>query len=149
MVRKHWLRGPRRTVGTMHNPQAEGNEFFVCDFCHHHWAEDRPMVEGHKGALICSRCLEAGYAEVVYSQSGVQGTAGDVHPRAGAGPWCTMCLERRAELYWQSPITDTLCCRRCLKQSAGVLERDPDFGWKRPTAPAGVEVAPDGDDDDE
>lgn len=109
----------------MHDPNAQGNDFFKCDFCHKPWAEERPMVEGHKGSLICGQCLSAAYVEVVHAG------LGEEHRKS----LCTMCLEARDERKWASPLTDTVACMRCVKQSAGVLERDEDHAWKRPAAP--------------
>ncbi len=118
----------------MHDTNAEGNEFFKCDFCHSPWAEDRPMVEGHQGSLICSRCLSAAYVEVVHMAGGVK--------RLGAK--CVMCLEERQEPQWQSPLVETaFICKRCVKQSTGTLEHDEESGWKRPAPPAGARAVPD------
>ena len=107
----------------MHDKDSEGNEFFKCDFCHSGWAEDRPMVEGHQGALVCSRCLTASYSEVVHAGAGTEHLAAK----------CTMCLETREDPKWQSPLHEgVLICRRCIKQSAGVLEKDEEQTWRRP-----------------
>jgi hypothetical protein len=111
----------------MHDPTAEGVEFFKCDFCRKPWAEDRPMVEGHQGHLVCARCLTTAYLDVVHLGGG--------HDLAKSG--CTMCLEQRPEQHWASPLfPDARICRRCIKQSATTLEKDPDSGWRRP-APQG------------
>ncbi len=109
----------------MHDESTTGNGFFKCDFCAQPWADDRPMVEGHQGSLICSKCLTASYAEIVHMGLGV------LQPNEK----CVLCLEVREEPLWLSPLRDARACKRCIKQSAGVLERDPEFGWKRPTAP--------------
>lgn len=124
----------------MHNPAGEGNAFFVCDFCRRHWEEDRPMVEGHRGALICARCLTPAYVELVHHSGG----------EAARGRHCTMCLEDRDQGEWESPMfPEARICLRCVKQAAGVLARDPDSGWKKPDPPADVPVTPDDDDLDD
>ena len=121
----------------MHNPAAQGNEYFVCDFCRRPWADDRPMVEGHKGSLICGSCLTPAYAEIVHLHQGT----------LLASTACTMCLEHRDEPQWQSPLhPEAHICRRCLKQAAGVLCRDADSGWQKPLPPSGT--APTSDEDD-
>lgn len=131
----------------MHDPNASGTDFFVCDYCRKPWAEDRPMVEGHKGSLVCGSCLRVAYAEALLSKQGVMGQRGPVYPSAGEGPWCAMCLERRSELYWASPIhEEALICSRCIRQSATTLSRDADSGWSKPVGV--VEPSPDDDDDE-
>lgn len=108
----------------MHNTDADGNEFFLCDFCHSPWSEDRPMVEGHRGSLICARCLTVAYRSVLLAGEGEPGE-------------CTLCLQYREEPCWTSPLEDPThgaarACGRCIAQSARVLEKDPDSGWKAP-----------------
>lgn len=81
------------------------------------------MVEGHQGSLICDRCLTIAYTELVLAESGT----------APAGATCTMCLEERAEIAWQSPMyVEAVACRRCVKQAAGRLHKDPDWDWTKP-----------------
>lgn len=133
----------------MHDSSAQGNDFFKCDFCRRGWSDDRPMVEGHKGSLICAACLTVACAEVLIGKQGEMGVRGPVHPASGEGPWCTLCLERRAQLYWASPMhPEVKACTRCIRQSASVLEKDPDFNWKRPRAEGETEPPADADDDD-
>jgi hypothetical protein len=113
----------------MHNTAAEGNDYFVCDFCRRPWRDDRPMVEGHRGALICAPCLTVAYTELVHLHMGAE----------RAKSLCTMCLEHRDQPQWESPLfPESHACVRCVRQAAGVMSKDPESGWKRPEAPAGV-----------
>lgn len=109
----------------MHDPNAEGNAYFKCDYCRSPWSEDRPMVEGHKGSLICAPCLTVGYAQVVVHQNGV--------PPGDHGA-CTLCLMHKdAEPHWSSPIDESvLACHECLVRAAVTLDKDPDFDWAIP-----------------
>ncbi|MBY0307762.1 MAG: ClpX C4-type zinc finger protein [Phycisphaerales bacterium] len=114
----------------MHNTDADGNEFFICDFCRRPWAEERPMVEGHRGSLICAPCLTVAYTELVHLHLGAE----------RAGTVCTMCLENRSQPQWESPLfAEAHACVRCVRQAAGVLSKDPESGWKRPEPARGVE----------
>jgi hypothetical protein len=111
----------------MHRPGADpenmGPDDFLCDFCGRGWAEDRPMVEGHRGSLICGRCLTVAYTEAV--------THGLRSATSGAA--CTLCLEPRDGPAWASPgRPEAVACLRCIKQSAGVLTKDPEANWRRP-----------------
>lgn len=95
---------------------------FLCDFCGQAWAEDRPMVEGHRGSCICGGCLALAYRHLVLADG------------AGSGPTtCTLCLEARDDPAWRPDAGGgAAACRRCVRQSAAVLQKDPDSGWRRP-----------------
>jgi hypothetical protein len=103
-----------------------------CDYCQREWTEDVPMVEGHRGSCICGRCLTLAYSEVVVDDSG----------SAADGYACRLCretgqdreaLSRGDEHGWASPMEPEVCiCRRCIKQAAGALVKDPGSGWKKP-----------------
>ena len=55
---------------------------------------------------------------------------------------CPMCLEdeadrealgRAGEPGWQSPLhPEAVLCRRCIDLAARQLEKDEDYGWRRP-----------------
>lgn len=113
----------------MNKPDEHGNLIFCCDFCGSAWDDHRPMVEGHRGSLICGNCLSIAYMELVHLDTGV------TPPREQA---CVLCLENGREgLHWVSPLNESvIACRRCIKQSAGVLHKDPDIPWKKPPDPS-------------
>ncbi|GAB4545751.1 MAG: hypothetical protein Tsb0013_03860 [Phycisphaerales bacterium] len=95
---------------------------FLCDFCGRAWNGAFPMVEGHRGSLICGNCLTVAYTEVVLH-------ACDSAP---AGATCTMCLEERDDPMWASPVREAYSCRRCLRQGGTRLHKDPDWDWTKP-----------------
>jgi len=110
----------------MHDPKSRGDAFFKCDFCRCGWSEDRPMVEGHRGSLICAKCLSVAWAELVQ-----EGAGEDRKPDES----CRLCLEPRDGKVWRSPIDEAaIVCVRCVKQSAGVLHKDKESEWTKPTA---------------
>lgn len=112
----------------MHDASAQGNDFFKCDFCLSGWSEDRPMVEGHRGSLICVRCLTLAYTQVVVHD------AGEAPP---GGTTCALCLEERSQKHWHSPLRETAwACERCIRQAAQMLEKDPESSWTRPSRTA-------------
>jgi hypothetical protein len=56
---------------------------------------------------------------------------------------CVLCLEMRSEPSWHMPSTPgalpvgestPYACRRCVRQSAAVLQKVTEFGWRKPTA---------------
>ncbi len=110
----------------MHDNDAEGNEFFKCDFCRSAWSEDRQMVEGHKGSLICGPCLSVAFAEVVIN-------GGGTGPRDGVG--CALCLQTNQIEHWLSPLDDSIvACRECIERGARTMEKDPDTDWTPPSS---------------
>lgn len=113
----------------MQHTDKDGNLTFLCDFCHQPWDDDRPMVEGHRGSLICANCLSIAYTEMVHLKLG--------SPVESDTP-CLLCLEHgRDDPHWRSPVVeDAIACKRCLKQSAGVLQKDPDYNWQKPRDPS-------------
>jgi hypothetical protein len=106
---------------------------FLCDFCGRAWDGESPIVEGHRGSLICGDCLAAAYRALVL----------DSQNSAPAGYQCRLCLESRPDQGWVSPAPsrpagDTAeapaaACARCIRQSAAVLAKDKDYHWQRPT----------------
>lgn len=108
------------------DPEQMGPEDFICDFCHQTWAEDRPMVEGHKGSLICGRCVTLSHAAVIHHESG---------ELPGDHDACTTCLmHKHGEPHWRSPATDAMICRECVLRSGLMLVKDPDTDWQPPAA---------------
>lgn len=123
----------------MHRPGADPDNMapsdFICDFCGRAWDGAFPVVEGHRGSLICGDCVAAAYRAVVLGQQN----------SAPAGYQCRLCLETRPDPGWIGPWQDgpapegsppgpAAACKRCINQSAGVLSKDKDLGWKRPVA---------------
>lgn len=109
----------------MHDNDADGNAFFKCDFCQVPWDQERPMVEGHRGSLICGNCLSLAYREVVAGESGVG-------PEAGVG--CALCLQTNDVTHWQSPVDESVVvCHECIARSAKLLDKDADFAWSIPS----------------
>ena len=109
------------------NPDNMRPTDFLCDFCGKEWDGESPVVEGHKGSLICGDCLAAAYRELALKDGGA-GTG-----TAAAGYTCVMCLEQRKEPGWAG-ATGAVVCRRCARQSAAVLAKDKDYSWIKPTA---------------
>lgn len=119
----------------MHETKPDGTVIASrCDFCRAVYADydsqtfaESPMIEGHQGSLICLKCLSAAYTDLVLAGGGTE----------HQGKKCTMCLEERKQVEWESPLhPEARVCLRCLKQAATALEKDPESGWKRPAAAA-------------
>lgn len=100
-----------------------------CDFCGTDWdpydENGLPMIEGHKGSVICLRCVED-------SLAGVQEAEGEYR--------CTMCIRDdipESLPRWQHPSptpsdglnADATICRKCINQAAQRLHKDPDIDW--------------------
>lgn len=120
----------------MHDSSASGNDFFKCDFCRLPWADDRPMIEGHRGSLICAPCLTRACQTLRTAQPGdaaEPAAAGSIAPRMPEYASCALCLLHKDEDVWISPaFPEAVACRWCVEKAATLLERDPEAGWKRP-----------------
>lgn len=89
-----------------------------CDYCGTDWDEVRPMIEGHRGSVLCLNCLKVALA--------------DLQPAAEAFT-CNLCQRERiaaGTLQWTSPAQGVHACESCVKQAAGTFSKDPDVDWK-------------------
>jgi hypothetical protein len=97
----------------------------LCDFCRAEWTEELQMVEGHQGSTICGKCLAEAYRSVLLRKEGAE----------QSGAKCVLCLENRPEPGWRSAEHhEAVICKRCINQSAAVLAKDKELGWRKPTA---------------
>lgn len=103
----------------MHDETCEGNDFFKCDYCRQPWRDERPMIEGHKGSLLCTNCLTMACIDVSEPDAPYR---------------CVMCIRDNLELpRWESPMYAGTClCRECIQQAARVLNKDADVPWTIP-----------------
>lgn len=98
-----------------------------CDFCGTDWDEVIPMIEGHKGSVLCLGCLRH--------------AMDDMSPRdelEDARP-CTLCLQTPdADVpVWAHPGPknspglngEALACRSCLRQAAKGFHKDFDIDY--------------------
>ena len=96
----------------------------LCDFCERPtWEMDIPSIEGHHGSVFCVECIEQAWDRLVVEKEEIPSDP----------DWtCSMCLESNDGPWWQSSIREARVCRRCVKQSAGVLHKSKDWDWKKP-----------------
>lgn len=97
----------------------------ACDFCGTDWDEMLPMIEGHRGSVVCLPCLDRALQEQA---------AGEVEVS------CTMCLRpvTPGRPHWSPPQRaaqanpEACICDDCIDQAARAFDKDPDVAWKRP-----------------
>ncbi len=108
------------------NPENVQPEDILCDFCGEAaWAKEEPCVEGHQGSIVCGNCLENAYKAIV-----LEGESQETTEK------CRMCLEHREDPVWFGSVEPIApICKRCIKQSAGVLTKSKHWGWVKPTTP--------------
>ena len=106
------------------NPENVLPEDILCDFCGRAaWADNEPCVEGHQGSVICGNCLTKAYQSVVVNL--VLEEPNDT---------CRMCLEEREDPVWIGSFEPiATICKRCIKQSAGVLVKSKHWEWAKPS----------------
>jgi len=97
-----------------------------CDFCRTDWDGSSPVIEGHRGAIICLECLKLSL---------------DSLTPAGETFKCVLCLREPLPATldrWSHPENPTTyACRDCIHQTADVFDRDPDIDWYWSARPPG------------
>jgi len=97
----------------------------ACDYCGTDWDQVRPMMEGHKGSVICLACVDSAVGAI----------------KAQAGEYnCTLCqrnqlpqdLPRWRPASQPGANPDAIVCRECLDQAVRTFDRDPDVDWSKP-----------------
>ena len=106
----------------MQRPEGDGI-IISCDFCGTDWDEQLPMIEGHRGSVLCLDCLKRALVEAQPADSAFTGT---------------LCLRDNipaATPCWRHPSPgpnanpDGILCEDCMKQAARAFHRDPDVDW--------------------
>ncbi|HEV8606848.1 MAG TPA: hypothetical protein VGQ99_16005 [Tepidisphaeraceae bacterium] len=96
----------------------DGALIVSCDFCRTDWDGVSPVIEGHRGAIICLECLKL---------------ALDSLTPAGETFKCILCLREPLPATlprWHHPQNPaTHACEGCIHQTADVFDRDPDIDW--------------------
>src|SRR4030095_9584123 len=97
--------------------RIEENALIVsCDFCGTDWDGVSPVIEGHRGSIICLECMKA-------TPDGMQ---------SGREPF-TWVLGRRepipasVERWNHANHAQTYACKSCVHQAAEVFDKDPDI----------------------
>lgn len=99
--------------------QRTENGFIIisCDYCGTDWDEVKPMIEGHRGSVLCLNCLKVALT--------------DLQPAAERF-FCNLCVREHIPAgtpRWTSPARGTHACESCVKQAAVAFSRDPDVDW--------------------
>lgn len=109
----------------------QGGIIISCDFCGTDWdaydeSQQRPMVEGHRGSVICLPCLKQALAEM----------------KPAADPYfCTLCVREKIDpslprWFHPAPVPSpglnahAVVCRDCIHQAAGKFSKDQDVPWR-------------------
>jgi len=105
------------------DPENVQPEDILCDYCGEAaWSKGDPCVEGHQGSIVCGACLSLAYTSLV-----VEGEEQESTEK------CRMCLEDREDPVWLEGIDPIApICKRCVKQSAGVLTKSKHWDWSKP-----------------
>ena len=104
----------------------DGGIVISCDFCGADWDENRPMIEGHKGSVLCLACLRLALEQAQPADESFD---------------CTLCLQRHEAgvRSWAHPAPDDLpgrnreacLCWACVRLAAKTFHKDKDteFRW--------------------
>lgn len=92
-----------------------GYVIISCDYCGTDWDQVRPMIEGHRGSVLCLNCLKLALASMT---------------PPGERYHCNLCIRDGLDQpRWTSPATGAHACRSCVHQAAGTFSKDPDVDW--------------------
>ncbi|MEX0654932.1 MAG: hypothetical protein WD534_15525 [Phycisphaeraceae bacterium] len=105
--------------------KEDGGIVISCDFCGVDWDEERAMVEGHQGSVLCLDCLKL---------------ALDQSEPADESFNCTMCLQERepGKRWWMHPAPQDLpgrnreaaICWDCVRLAAKTYHKDKDIDFR-------------------
>ncbi|GAB4195694.1 MAG: hypothetical protein Kow00105_09940 [Phycisphaeraceae bacterium] len=97
-----------------------------CDFCGTDWDEVIPMIEGHRGSVLCLSCLKSALDQATQTESPFE---------------CTLCLSGKpaGTRSWRHPDPtpsaglnpNARICWDCVRLAAKGFHKDPDvdFRW--------------------
>lgn len=99
--------------------RIEDGIVIACDFCGTDWDEKLPMIEGHRGSVLCLACLTKALNATVVNQEELK---------------CTLCLRDLPVNMprWQHPASPhranagATVCHDCLQQAAKAFADDTD-----------------------
>lgn len=87
-----------------------------CDFCASDWDQVRPMIEGHRGSVLCLDCLRQALDQAAPASHDFD---------------CTLCLQHRpaGRKFWRH--RNAAVCYDCIRLAAKTFHKDPDtdFRW--------------------
>ncbi|MBI1371591.1 MAG: hypothetical protein GC159_02355 [Phycisphaera sp.] len=108
----------------------QGGVIISCDFCGVDWdaydeSMSNPMVEGHRGSVICLSCLKQALEHMAPAESEFM---------------CTLCVNEKVPAgterwFHPSPTPSpglnahAVVCRACIRQAAGRFNKDKDVDW--------------------
>jgi hypothetical protein len=103
----------------------QGLVIISCDFCGCDWDEVQPMIEGHKGSVLCLDCLKLALH----------------HAQPSDEPFdCTLCLQQHTvgTRAWRNAQADpspglnpaAALCWDCVRLAAKTFTKDPDVPWR-------------------
>lgn len=113
----------------------DGMVVIACDFTGIEWDEEVPMIEGHRGSVICLDALALAVTGVVEATEAVLGAFGE----KGSGLECTMCTRpvETGQKIWRHPDPPqdanpaAVICWDCIQQADRAFAKDPDTSWER------------------
>ena len=96
----------------------DGSLIVSCDFCRTDLDGQFPVIEGHRGAIICLECLKLALDSLTTESTTYK---------------CVLCLREplppTLPRFHHPNAPDTFACRDCIHQTADVFDRDPDINW--------------------
>ncbi|MHB1157294.1 MAG: hypothetical protein ACYC26_10710 [Phycisphaerales bacterium] len=108
--------------------QVSGGIELACDFCGVTWDQVKPMIEGHRGSILCLACLAKAIEQAEESEEAFTCTMCRVEREAGMKRWH---FEPRPAHANQEGVI----CWDCVQQADRAFGKDTDVDWTRKLPP--------------
>lgn len=106
----------------MQHKNADGI-VICCDFCRTDWDQVKPMIEGHRGSVVCLACLKLALEQASAEEGEFS---------------CTLCVRQNLPpslVRWTNPRhPQAVVCSDCIDQAAKAFDKDSEVAWSRPEA---------------
>jgi hypothetical protein len=115
----------------------DGGIVISCDYCGTDWDEQLPMIEGHRGSVLCLECLKCALDNARPADDTID---------------CALCLSASpaGTKHWRHPDPkpsdglnpDAILCWDCIRLAAKGYHKDPDidFRWDSSKYPKQVDL---------
>lgn len=109
--------------------EVDDGVIIACDFCGTDWDQVKPMVEGHRGSVLCLECLKLALEATAAMSDDFACTLCLGSQPAGTNGWCPAVAGANAE---------AAICGECMQQAAEAFGKDRGVDFQSDEAQGGM-----------